>query len=398
MRPRHGISNALKQDAPIQRSGLSHAEVSRPQTKEVAMTETSNRRWGYLASFLVWAGLAAVFWCAPWSLARGQVGDWLLLIFAAVLSIMAVITFLATLGNWEHETTSRVTSNVFWSIVLAPVVLIMLGLLIWVVVGNLNVFPHMSFDFLTIVVILNALATFVLWSERRPEKIKKKFRKQLYDTKPITPKHQPPKAIGGKFESCVSEEDRVFFADFADFANVVNWWLADEDFGSRWRLQELPETELRLHGVFDSGPTFGRSYAVFYNQVRLGALEVHPFLYSTEQPRVITYIHLDNVRLLSFETIRDFFAAIAMYAGYDSPDSKEYLKAQQAIDRALTGAMWQNYQIDVYNIGILDRIEALGVEDFGQIDLRLDGPATYYLERRESLRKQATASQNRARD
>jgi hypothetical protein len=42
--------------------------------------------------------------------------------------------------------------------------------------------PHMSFDFLTIVVIVNALATFVLWSERRPEKIKKKFRKQLYDT------------------------------------------------------------------------------------------------------------------------------------------------------------------------------------------------------------------------
>ena len=48
----------------------------------------------------------------------------------------------------------------------------------------------MFFDFLTIVVIVNALATFVLWSERRPEKIKKKFRKQLFDTKPITPKNR----------------------------------------------------------------------------------------------------------------------------------------------------------------------------------------------------------------
>jgi hypothetical protein len=28
--------------------------------------------------------------------------------------------------------------------------------------------------------------------------------------------------------------------------------------------------------VFDYGPTFGRSYAVFYNQVRLGGLEVKP--------------------------------------------------------------------------------------------------------------------------
>jgi hypothetical protein len=115
----------------------------------------------------------------------------------------------------------------------------------------------MSFDFLTILVIVNALVMFVLWSERRPEKIKKKFRKQLYDTKPITPKHRPPKVIGGQFESLVRENDRAFFADFADFANVVNWWLADEHVRSRWRLQELPQTELRLHGVFDYGPTFG---------------------------------------------------------------------------------------------------------------------------------------------
>jgi hypothetical protein len=73
---------------------------------------------------------------------------------------------------------------------------------------------------------VNALATLVLWSERRPEKIKKKFREQLYDTKPITPKHEPPQTIGGKFESLVRKGHRVFFADFADFANVVNWWLA----------------------------------------------------------------------------------------------------------------------------------------------------------------------------
>jgi hypothetical protein len=257
----------------------------------------------------------------------------------------------------------------------------------------------MSFDFLTIVVIVNALATFVLWSERRPEKIKKKFRKQLYDTKPITPKHRPPKAIGGKFESCVSEEDRVFFADFADFANVVNWWLADEAVGSRWRLQELPETELSLHGVFDYGPTFGRSYAVFYNQVRLGALEVKPhFSYSADDPRVITYIHLDNVRLLSFETIRDFFAAIAELACYDSRDGKEYFKtqqaAQQAIDRAMTEALWRSNEVDVYN-NMLDRIERINAPDYGEIDLRLDGVARWY--RREALRKQDTAPESRAR-
>jgi hypothetical protein len=246
----------------------------------------------------------------------------------------------------------------------------------------------MSFDFLTIVVIVNALATFVLWSERRPQKIKKKFRKQLYDTKPITPKHRPPKAIGGRFESCVRKEHRVFFADFADFANVVNWSLADEHVQSRWRLQELSETELRLHGVFDYGPTFGRSYAVFYNQVRLGTLEVEPrFRYSADDPCVITYIHLDHVRLLSFETIRDFFAAIAEHACYDSPGGKEYFEAQQAIDRAMTEALWRSNEVDVHN-NMLDRIEGINAFDYGEIDLRLDGVARWYLERREALRKQ----------
>ena len=180
----------------------------------------------------------------------------------------------------------------------------------------------------------------------------------------------------------------MFFADFADFANVVNWWLADEHVGSRWRLQELPETELSLHGVFDYGPTFGRSYAVFYNQVRLGALEVEPFSYSADDPRVITYIHLDGVRLLSFETIRDFFAAIAEHACYDSRDGKEYLEAQQAIDRAMTEALWRSNEVDVYN-NMLDRFEAINTPDYGEIDLRLDGVARWYLERREALRKQA---------
>ncbi|SRR6266566_1920617 len=158
---------------------------------------------------------------------------------------------------------------------------------------------------------------------------------------------------------------------------------------ARWRLQELPETELRLHGVFDYGPTFGRSYAVFYNQVRLGALEVEPrSSYSADDPRVITYIHLHDVRLLSFETIRDFFAAIAEHACYDSRDGKDYFEAQQAIDRAMTEALWRSNEVDVDNIN---------APDYGEIDLRLDGVARWYLERREALRKQDTAPESRAR-
>ena len=243
----------------------------------------------------------------------------------------------------------------------------------------------MSFDTLTTLVIVNLVATIALWVEvtRRPAapKLKKKFLKRLLHSEPITPKHQPAKTIGGQFGSHVSEEVRAFFADFADFANVVNWWLAGEHVGGgRWRLQELPKTEPIL--VF-------RSYAVFYNQVRVGELEVEPsFTYSPDQPKLRSSIHLDYVRLLSLETIRDFFDAIAMHACYENRNSKEYFEAQQAIDRALTKALWRSNRVDVYNIN---------APDYGEIDLRLDGVASWYLERREALRKQDTAPDSRAR-
>jgi uncharacterized membrane protein YfcA len=51
-----------------------------------------------------------------------------------------------------------------------------------------------SLEILTIVVLLNAVATINLWQRaaRRPEKPKKKFRNSLWESKPITPKHEPP--------------------------------------------------------------------------------------------------------------------------------------------------------------------------------------------------------------
>jgi hypothetical protein len=50
-----------------------------------------------------------------------------------------------------------------------------------------------------------------------------------------------------------------FFSDFEDFANVVNWWLADPDVhpDNPWRLQELPKSELLKLGDPEY-PTYGR--------------------------------------------------------------------------------------------------------------------------------------------
>jgi hypothetical protein len=65
-----------------------------------------------------------------------------------------------------------------------------------------------------------------------------------------------------------------------------------------WRLQELPKSELLKLGPHDS-PSYGRRYAVFHNQVRLGEIEIQPHWdYSTQNPRVMVHVELDWVRLL----------------------------------------------------------------------------------------------------
>jgi hypothetical protein len=135
---------------------------------------------------------------------------------------------------------------------------------------------------------------------------------------PITPKHDPPKVAGGAFSSLASDDDRRFFVDFADFADVVNWWLADEHVGSCWRLQDRHERNLILN-VDDSYPTLGRRYDIFHNQVRLGIVEISPrYGYSTATPKVFTEIALYQVRLLSFDSIAGFLHGIEMHISEQS--------------------------------------------------------------------------------
>jgi pectin methylesterase-like acyl-CoA thioesterase len=88
-------------------------------------------------------------------------------------------------------------------------------------------------------------------------------------------------------------------------------------------------------------------------------------------------------------------AVAAQAVGSTSRDGKEYLAAQQAIDRAMTRALWRSNEIDVHN-NMLDRIEGINA-DYGEIDLRLGGVARWYLERRDALRKQDTAAESGAR-
>jgi hypothetical protein len=206
---------------------------------------------------------------------------------------------------------------------------------------------------------------------------------ELLHSEPITPKHERLKTAGGDFGSLARDVDKRFFADFAPFADVVNWWLADEFVGSRWRIQEVAEGDVRLNVDFSDGPTLGRCYSLFHNQVEIGRLEIRPgYKYSREIPKVLTEIELNSVRLLSFDSIVDFLNVVALYICDDKAKYEEdeyHTNTNQAIVGALTKALWQSQQITEF--------ADLNGQDWGELSLHLQGRASaWYFERKEALR------------
>jgi hypothetical protein len=221
---------------------------------------------------------------------------------------------------------------------------------------------------LVIAVLINFGMTSVLWQESRRGP-KRKFLKKLQDGKPITPKNNPPAQAGGAdpIGSFIRDHDRRFFADFAKFADVMNVWLAgykDEARYNSWRMQELPDPVLRLLGPHDS-PAYGRRYDVFYNQTKVGDLEIEPHWdYSPEEPKVMVALDLDWARWLPFGKIENLISWIAaLTASKERPYGEEYRAAVLALHGAALGRLWRieyDREIDDRAMGGNLRIEFSG--------------------------------------
>jgi hypothetical protein len=240
---------------------------------------------------------------------------------------------------------------------------------------------------LWIVVILNAGATITLWQRaaRRPEKLKKKFRNRLWESEPITPKHKPPPPLK-RDAWLIQEHDLQFFSDFEDFANVVNSWLTDQyayPHGNPWRLQELPKFELLKFGNPEYR-TYGRCYAVFHNQVRVGQIEITSQSdYSSQNPRVEAHVELHWVRLLALGTIRGFLIDIAQHVS-ETGFKLEWLYTLHEIDLAVIDVLWKTQEISQF--GMNDE------PSHGEIEVEFGGLASFYLRRRQAWRKKSGSS------
>jgi hypothetical protein len=240
-------------------------------------------------------------------------------------------------------------------------------------------------EVLIIIVVINAVVTLSLWrkvaskSGRHP-KLNKKAAVALWRSDPIIPKHDPPKTAGGKFSSLADDIDRKFFADFKAFADVVNWWLADEFRASRFRLQDLPAGDLTLDVDVSHGPTLGRSFAIYYNQTRMGRLEItSSHEYTTENPEVYTSIEIDWARFLGFEELTEFLGDIALHVTRSESDVRR--NAQQNIQSALARTLWDNYRISP--------LDDPDFEQWGELTVSFHGTALFYIDRRDAPARRA---------
>ena len=193
---------------------------------------------------------------------------------------------------------------------------------------------------------------------------------------------------GRRFEplrNSLEEWELKFFREFDDFADVLNWYLADDTISSPWRLQELSDTDV---GTAETGPISGRTYAVFYNQTQLGRLEIHgDVFYGKEERTIATRLELNWVRLLSYHHLVEFLYGLAAHVVDATPQTGEYAAATHAISAAMLKALWDSYHIS--------RFDPAGNDlDWGELELHLRGTPKWYFLRRDC---QAFAELKRAR-
>ena len=240
----------------------------------------------------------------------------------------------------------------------------------------------MTYEVLVIIVVVNAIVTLSLWRKvaskpTRGPSLNKKAATALWRSDPIIHKHDPPKTAGAEWSSMARDVDRVFFADFRDFADVVNWWLADEYVASRFRLQDLPAGDVSLNVDFSDGPRLGRSFAIYYNQTRIGSLEIRPdYKYSTALPEVNTTLEITWARFFGFSELSEFLNAMAIHVTTGNDKNEDYIHARQSIHSALTSVLWDNYRVSQY--------DNPDDEQSGDLMVSFRGMAFFYLDRRNA--------------
>jgi hypothetical protein len=216
------------------------------------------------------------------------------------------------------------------------------------------------------IIVLISLSVLVTRTNPKSGRPKKKVYQQLVSGKPISPKHQRPPIIGDEY-GLADDADRLFFSDFFEFGDVMNWWLADQHVGSRWRIQELPKTELSID--FRDSPEFGRTYEIFCGPIKLGCMEISASSRYERTKKVQASIELEWVRLLSWDNLTSFLSAVATHVN-SADDFNNFANIQGSMSRCL----WDSLVVRDQDLGL----------DWGSLEVTLQGMADFYFSRKDS--------------
>jgi hypothetical protein len=181
---------------------------------------------------------------------------------------------------------------------------------------------------------------------------------------PIEPVHEKSKGFP-KDGWGVFEGDHLFFEDFAEFADLMNKWFAEDP----WRLQEQANTD--WPGMTD-GPSHGRRYSIFYNQHRVGQLAIKASIlpvYSHAEPDVMALVEINHARLLPYGQLSGLHGALIHHL--TSPEV--YKEEQRAFLSSMLKAVW----------GLGRGGSAPTPLEFTELEFRISGSASTYLRQRE---------------
>jgi hypothetical protein len=139
----------------------------------------------------------------------------------------------------------------------------------------------------------------------------------------------------------------------------------------------LPAGDRSLNVDFSDGPRLGRSFAIYYNQTRVGTLEIAPaYKYTTENPGVNTNIQIDWARLLGFDELTVFLDGIAWHVVSADSEGDEYRNVRQSMLHGLTRTLWDNYRVSQY--------DHADDEQWGELNVNFHGMALFYFDRRDA--------------
>ena len=206
-------------------------------------------------------------------------------------------------------------------------------------------------------VLLGCGLVVLLWQvnalrEARKPLLKPKILKQLRWGEPITVKHDTPRSLtpDGKELWGVQKRDFDLFQSFWYFADWINKLYGD--LSEPIRLQELKDTEIK-GSLSSERPAYGRRYDIFYNQCKIGLLQICASPRSHLNPNdktVDVEITIDGVppTVLPYSNVYGFLQTIAsLVASMERPKFEhlpdgdtEYEHAMSDIRAAIIEFMW----------------------------------------------------------